>query len=528
MAEVTDGSTLKLLLLLAALIIFMSWANYINLITSGSLKRSKEIAIRKIHGAGRYSIVIQLFSETMFIVLLAAVFTFTCHQYLASYLSEVVGQGGFSDLFADRYIFLGFLGLMVVGILVSVVYPTIILNSFKSTELIKGKLGKSGKSSILKKTLMVSQYVVTIGLVFGTLTVIQQIRYLKSIENNAQLDRVLVLNGPGVRNQELGSFRDGIRLLRDELNRIPGIESVTTSNFVPGTKIDFAASLKNPMVGGDSPNYVKRIFADESFAEVYGIKVIAGRFFNKEAQMDIEARSIVVTESAAMELGFNPAAEIVGEEVEYWSEPIRVIGVVEDFRMESPDLPLEPLFFFPTYDTKYFSIKLSDVQSDQLIAQIKEKWDAVYPGNPFNFFYSKAQFDRQYRGFEQLEAQLQLLTVLSLSIAVLGLFALAFDAARTRAKEVGVRKVLGAGVVGILRLFIGQYVRLIVLAAFIAVPLVYYLTNEWLNNYANRIQVGIDLLSGSVIGILMIAILVIGLQTLKTARTNPVDSLRNE
>ena len=261
----------------------------------------------------------------------------------------------------------------------------------------------------VKNVFVVSQYAITIGLIFGTLTVIQQIRHLKSVDTQLDMEEVLILNGPGVRVAQ--GFREAISIFSTELKSIPGIESVTTSNFVPGLKMDFAASLTNPVVHGDNNNLVKRIFADESFAEVYDIQVVAGRFFENEQSLLPEHRPIVVNESAALNLGFNPPSDIVGKEIRYWDNPIKVIGVVEDFRMESPDMPIEPMFFFPTYDTKYFSIKLSGSQPTNLISIIEEKWTKVYPGSPFDFFYSQAHFNRQYQTFEQLESQLFMLAV---------------------------------------------------------------------------------------------------------------------
>ncbi len=528
MAEVKNGKTLNLLVLLAALILLIAWFNLINLTTSGSLRRAKEVAIRRIHGATKYAMFSQLLIETVLIATLASVLTLTLNQFMGSYLSQIVGLGSLSDLGGNSYLTGGLIAFIVLGILISAIYPSILLSAFKNPELIKGKLGSSGNTNWMKKAMIVTQYAITIGLVFGTITVIQQIRFMKSLETKMAIDQVLVLKGPGVRNPEFTSFRDGIKLLRNELKSISGIESVSTSNSVPGFKMDFTANLSNPLIHGSNPHYVKRIFADESFADVYDIEVTAGRFFKTEPSENIDTRPIVVSESAAIDLGFDPPGDIVGQIVSHWNFPIRVIGVVEDFRMESADLPIEPVYFFPTYDTKYFSMRLSSSHPDQLISKIKDKWEKIYPGNPFDWFYSKARFDQQYGSFDQFEKQLLLLTILSIGVACLGMFAIAFNAARARMKEVGIRKVLGAGIGGILKLFVGDYVRLILVSALFALPLVYYALNNWLDNYANKIDIGPGLLLWPVLGVLLLATLVIGLQTLKTARTNPVVSLRQE
>lgn len=528
MAETKSEKTLDILVLLAALILLMAWFNYVNLITSGSFQRSKEVAIRRIHGASPHLMFFRLLIETCLLVSLVFALVLTANQFLDNQLSQIVGKGALSDLLGNPELFYGLIGAMLTGILFSAAYPTLLLSRFRTSELIKGKLGSSGRSNVLKRIIVVTQYAITIGLVFGTLTVIRQVLYLKSIETKMALEQVLVLKGPGVRNPEFSHFRDGIKLLRSELESVPGIESVSTSNFVPGFKLDYTANLKNPLVHDTKPNYVRRIFADEAFTDVYDIEVVAGRFFDKAAEYPIEERPIVVNESAARELGFDPVGDIVGKSVQYWNDPIKVIGLVEDFRMESADQPIESMFFFPTLDTKYFSMKLSTTRPDELTSLIEEKWNRVYPGNPFNMFYSQEHFNRQYGAFDQFEKQLLLLTVLSISVACLGLFALAFDTARTRVKEVGIRKVLGARVFNIMYLFIGNYAKLIMVSAILTTPLVYYIMTNWLDDYANRIAISFDLLIYPTIGVLLMAVLVITMHTLKIAQANPVESLRQD
>ncbi len=528
MAVVKNGKALNLLVVLAALILLIAWFNFINLVTSGSLQRSKEVAIRRIHGAGRYAMFVQLLLDSFIIVLVAVALAITCNQLLNPRFVEIIGKGSISDLMGNPRLVIGLTGFMLLGVLMAAAYPTMILSAFKNPELIKGKIGNSGNQSWIRKSFVVCQYMITIGLVFGTLTVIQQIKHLKSIETRTDLEQVLVLKGPGVRNPEFTEFRDGIELLKNELKSIPGIETVTTSNFIPGLKMDYAANLSNPRIHGKEPHYIKRIFADESFTKVFDIAIVAGKYFTSEPTENIETRPIVVNESAVRELGYTSPKEIIGERINYWDQKIKVIGVVEDFRMESADQPIEAMFFFPTLDTKFFSMRLAHGESRELIERISNKWASVYPENPFDYFFAKPHFDLQYSSFEQFEKQLVLLTILSISVAILGLLALAFDAARVRMKEVGIRKVLGAGAVKILKLFISDYVRLIGLSTLISVPFAFYLLRNWLDNYANHINIGVGLVLLPIAGILATSVVVIGLQTWKTARSNPVEALRHE
>lgn len=527
MASVTDPGTLKLLILLVVLILAIAWFNYMNLNTSLTIRRIKEVAVRRIHGAGKRELFQQQLLNTGVMILLALGLALTIYQGSYGYLDKIIGKGGLDYLLNNTGLLMGFVLLLIIAVFLSALYPTLLLNSLKSRDMIKGSLGRTGRGDTLKKTLVTTQFAITIGLLFSTLTVIHQVKHLKSVETNLKMDQVLVVEGPGVRNSAHKSYDQAINVFKNGLLSIPGVKSVATSNHVPGFKVSFKAGFGAPG-DGDPPIYIDRIFADENYAEVYGIEIVAGRFFINEPNMEVhDGRPLVLNESAARRLGFKTSEEIVGKKVKYFGTPVEVIGVVKDFHMESPDVVVSDLMFFPAIDSKYFSIRVSGA-GPEILERIESLFKELYPGNPFDHFFSEASFNEQFLSFEQFERQLSTLAVLSICLASLGLLALAYDNIHQRIKEIGIRKILGASVASILQLLLSGYLRLILLATLIVMPLVYYLLQDWLNQYATRIAISTQLLLLPAAGTLILAALMVSFQSMKTVRMNPVDTLRHE
>ncbi|MCE7990918.1 MAG: hypothetical protein HEP71_03020 [Roseivirga sp.] len=529
MASVTNKGTLTLLIGLVALILSIAWFNYINLNTSLTIRKIKEIAVRRIHGAGKAELFAQQLLNTSVFILLALGLAFTIYQGAYGYLNRIIGTGGLDYLVSDPWLMSGLGLFLIVAVLISALYPTVLLNGLKSRDMIKGSLGRIGKGDGLKKTLVTTQFAITIGLLFATLTVIYQLRHLKSAETNLEMDQVVVINGPGVRNSDHKNYAQAINAFKNGLLGIPGVKAIATSNHVPGYKVTMTGGFSDPQNEENPPIYINRIFADGNYAEVYGIEVVAGRFFTNQMEIqDINSRPLVLNESAVKQLGFKSPEEIVGKKVKYFGEPVEIIGVMKDFSMESPDVAITGLMFYPALDSKYFSVRVTGAPGQEIIDRIENLFKEVYPGNPFDYFFSEANFNKQFQSFELFEKQLSILAVLSICLASLGLLALAYDSTYQRIKEIGVRKILGASVGSIIQLLLSGYLRLIVLAAIIITPIIYYSLQNWLNQYASRISIGADLLMLPALGTIVLAALMVGFQSMKTARMNPVDTLRHE
>lgn len=529
MAQVTDSRTISLLLLLAGLILAIACFNYVNLSSSFALQRTKEILIRKVHGANKWVFFKQLLFISSAVFTIALLLALTVYQLQSGWLRQLLGQGDISHLLADRQLIVGSTLILACIILLTSFYPVTLLAAFKSSDLIKGKPIKSKKGQALSKFLIGLQFAITIGLLFGSLTVTFQIDHLKSVDTQVEMDDVLVVKGPGVITDLHPSFSEAISVFKNQLHTIPGVKNVATSDHVPGHPVRKTALLANPEIHTDSIHYVHRIFADEDFANTFELKLLAGRYFSaREMSQPIEQRPIVINASAAEDLGFNTAEDAIGKTVSYWNNPVKIIGVLSDFSMESLDKEVLPTFLFPSRDSKYFSIRLVRGQEATTTATIGEIFQKVYPGNPFDYFYAKANFDKQYKGFELTHKRLRLLGLLSVFLAGLGLFAGLQDMVRQRLKELCIRKVLGGGLVAILKSLATGYIRIVLLAAVICVPLLYLFLEEWLNQFANRMSMGWMLFVLPIIGTLMLTLLIILSQSVKAFKLNPVDLLRSE
>lgn len=529
MATVADKRTLNLLISLVGLILTIAWFNYINLNTSLTIRRIKEVAVRRIHGAGKAELFKQQLLSTFIMIMIALGLAFTIYQGSYGYLNRIIGTGGLDHLLNSTWLITGFCLFLILAALLSALYPTLLLSGLKSSNMIKGSLGRVGKGDGLKKTLVTTQFAITIGLLFATLTVIYQLRHLKSVETNLEMDQVLVVEGPGVKNSDHKTFDQAINTFKNGLMGIPGVKAVATSNHVPGYKVTMTGGFSDPQNEENPPVYMDRIFADESYAKVYGIEVLAGRFFiNETENEDINSRPLVLNESAVAQLGFKSPEEIIGKKLKYFGQQTEIIGVVRDFSMESPDVEISSLLLFPAIDSKYYSVRVTGAPGQEIVSRIESLFKETYPGNPFDYFFSEANFNKQYQSFELFERQISTLAILSICLASLGLLALAYDSTHQRIREIGIRKILGASIGSILQLLLTSYIRLILLAAVITTPLVYYLLKNWLDQYANRIAISAQLLLLPAVGTVLLAAFMVSFHSVKAVRMNPVDTLRHE
>jgi putative ABC transport system permease protein len=334
---------------------------------------------------------------------------------------------------------------------------------------------------------------------------------------------------PGIGPYRPG-FTSSIDVFRNEVKKNPGIESVSLSANIPGMQREFSIMVKTFGSTDDKLVPVKINAMDYEFLDVFKMNLIAGRPFMESHTQDPDT-SIIITESTARLLGFEKNEEAVGQTLSIpsfeWS-PI-IVGIVNDYHQVSLKEPLKPTFFVCNkYDGEYFAIRIHTSDLEGTIEHVRSAWKKTFPGNPFEYFFLDDYFNQQYKNERQFGAFFSTFAALALFIGCLGLLGLSAYAASQRTKEIGIRKVLGSTEGGIFFLLSKEYIKLIMLAIFISVPLVYFVMNSWIESFTYRISISevVFLIAGGAVFLLSLS--TVSFQTWRAARANPADSIRHD
>ncbi len=526
-AEVNgDGDAVYALLIIAFFIIIIAWVNYINLSTARSVDRAKEVGVRKVMGSARTQLIRQFLFESVMLntlaILLAMILVLAAYRYF----NTLTGKEMTLAFFTTFTFWLIVAGFFLFGAFLSGVYPAFVLSSFKPASVLKGKMSTSKNGVALRKLLVILQFAASVFLMAGTLTVYQQIRYMQNQELGFAIDQTLVMEAPNVVDDSV--YADQVQTFKTELLRSSSIRAVAASTAVPGNKPDWNAGGIRLIQQDESDSKQYRVIGiDYDFVEAFQLKTIAGRNFSREFGTD--ESTVLFNESAVKLLGFDEPEAVLNQEIFFWGDTFKIIGVLKDYHQESLKTGFDPLIFrlIPA-SRNYFSVKVETSRLPETIAFARNTWDANFPGNPFSYFFLDDHFNQQYQADLRFGKVFGFFAALAIFVACLGLFGLSAFIATQRTKEIGIRKVLGASVTGIVRLLSQDFIRMVFIASLIAIPIAYFVMQTWLTHYAFRISIQWWLLGIPVIMVLLIALMTVGLQTIRAALANPVHSLRYE
>lgn len=523
-------SYLKYLGIAALFILFIAWINYVNLSTAHSLDRSKEVGIRKVVGAGKFQLIRQFLTESLFINVFAIVIGILIFKLTLSSFSSLVEKDINYLNVTDWRFWLFVITVFLLGTLLAAFYPAFVLSSFQPIYSIKtsqGASGLKGGRSFLRKSLVVLQFIAAIVLIAGTIGFYRQLNYMQTRSLGVNIDQTLVVQQTA--NTDSSSIPSFNAFIND-MKANPAIQSVTASTSVPGSEVGGSSSyyLKNSLAGKRCRN----LGVDRDFIPNYGLEVIAGRNFTNDhpaADTNIMV-NIILNETAAKIFGFNNPADVVGQYIDGSGFHCKVIGVVKDYHQESLQNSFDPIVFYPEEERGFgnFSLKFNTTNLPALMDFVKQKWSVYYPQSPFRFFFLDEQFNAQYKSDRLFATVLWLFTAIAICIACLGLFGLSLFTIAKRNKEISIRKVLGATLFQISSLITKDYLKLVLIAGVIALPVAYILVNNWLKDYAFHINIGVWFFFLPVILIVLIALLTVLYQSLKAALRNPVKNLRSE
>lgn len=520
-----DRDTAGFLLVVAILIILIAWINYINLSTAKSIERAREVGVRKVMGSQRWQLMQQFLVESLLLNTVAVGFAIGLVLVLTPYFADLTGRPLGYELFTQQLFWLGCAGLIVGGAVLSGIYPAMVLSSYKPVEVLKGRFKNTQQGVAFRKGMVVLQFVASIVLIVGTYTVYKQINFMRNQKLGVNINQTVVIKAPNVTDS---TYASTFQVLKNRILQYPEVNHMTASNDVPGASPNWnAGGVRRLSQREEEGNQYRVLEVDADFIPSYGLEVIAGRGFSNEVVG--EESSIMLNESAVRTMGFENPEEAINDKIVFWGDTFRIVGVLKNYRQESLKKDFEQLLFrYSKAPDGYYSVQLNTTNVKESLASFEQEWKTLFPGNPFNFFFLDEHYAKQYKADQQFGKVFGVFSALAILIACLGLFGLSSLTALQRTKEIGVRKVLGASIQGILALVSKDYLLLLGIAIFAAVPLSWWVMNNWLQSFANRIDLSWWIFALPSLVVILIAMFTVGFHTLKAARTNPARSLRVE
>ncbi|MEE9465222.1 MAG: ABC transporter permease [Candidatus Neomarinimicrobiota bacterium] len=522
-----DIRFVRLFLIIAMAILLIACFNFINLATARSAKRAKEVGLRKVVGADRSQLLTQFMCETFFIGSLAMVFAILLIEIALPHFGTIAGYELAHNLWMQSEYLLILLGVFVFVCLAAGIYPAIYLSVFKPAAILRGDVTHGKRGIALRKTLVVIQFTISMGLILSVMVIFNQMRYLKNKELGFDKENVLMFRMHGDMWDRWDDFKAALISETDAIS-VAASKRAPTGRLGdnPGFTIEINGEKRNSTIA------MPHNRVEHDFFKTYGMEIVAGRDFSLEHSTDTE-EAFILNETAVRSLGWENPADALGAVISVPSWPDekagRVIGVVKDFHYESLHNHIIPIVtYIAPFEVNTVAVRLSPGDIAGQIEAVGRVADRYQPGYDFTFDFLDDRLAAQYRSEGQLMRLFGYFCTLAIFIACLGLIGLSAYAAERRAKELSIRKVLGATVANIAALLSKEFVWLIGLSIVVASPITYYMMTQWLANFAYRIDMGLSTFAISGSALLVTALATVSWQAIKAAISNPVDALKYE
>ncbi|MGC4035822.1 MAG: ABC transporter permease [Chitinophagaceae bacterium] len=519
---------LKYLGIAALFILFIALINYVNLSTARSLERAKEVGVRKVIGATRTQLIQQFLSESFLVNLFGIAIGFFIFKISLLAFSGLLGLN-VTDLQTSAT---GFWLMMAVIFLLSTLlagfYPAFVLSSFQPVKTLKSMATFTGGKNLLRKTLVVTQFCAALILISGSIGFYRQLKFMSNRDLGINIKQTLVLQ------QTINldsSSTNTVDAVINNLKQIAGVEAVATSTDVPGNEVGSSSGFV--VVGRNDDKRCRTFGIDNKFIPQYSLSLLAGRNFDNDKTVGTDTSqpvNIIINETASKIFGFKKPADALTRLIDGGGFHCKVIGVLSDYHQQSLQFNFDPIIFYPDkpLNMTNFSLKLQSDNSVAILEKAKTVWSAAFPQSPLQFFFLDEYFNRQYKTDNLFATVLGLFTLLAIIVASLGLFGLSLYTVTKRAKEISIRKVLGANVLQLIQLITKEYIKLILIAGCLAIPVAYFIVKGWMDDYAFHINPGIAFFILPMVLIIGIALITVLYQCIKVAVGNPVKSLRTE
>jgi ABC-type transport system, involved in lipoprotein release, permease component len=503
----------------AVFILLIAAFNFINLTTARSTERAKEIGIRKVVGAERPQLIRQFIGDSVFLCLIAMVLALGLSILLLPIFNQLAGKVVNDGAFpSPSHIGLLFIAAVCVGLLAGI-YPALVLSGFRPVAVLKGRFATGTRGIFLRRALVVVQFTISIALIFGTITVYRQMQYMRNQNLGFNKEQTVVIETKDSPAKEA---------FRQNLTTIPAVKATALSGSVPGGGNPGAYSEIENSNGDLQIANLDLYFIDFDYLSLYGIEVVAGRGFSRDFGTD-STQAMIMNEAAVKLFGYSDPAEAVGKRFKQWGREGQIIGVVKDFHYRGLQDKIAPLTLrIEPRSWGLVSAKVSTADMAGTIAAIEKAWKAAIPNQPFTYFFLDEYFNRQYRSEEQFGRLFLNFAILAIFISCLGLFGLASYSTAQRVKEIGIRKVMGASVSGIVQLLSADFIKLVLIAMGIALPIAWWAMHRWLTDFAYHIAISWWVFVTAGFTAIAIALLTVSGQAIRAAVANPVDSLRDE
>lgn len=524
--EQGDGDAVAFLVIIAFFILLIAWVNYINLSTARSIERAREVGVRKTLGATRGQLVNQFLAESFFLNLFALAIALGIVTLGIGAFNRLTGSSLNLAFLTDVTFWLSVGGVLIIGSLIAGLYPAFVLSSYRPVTVLKGKMSGNQTGHFLRKGLVIFQFAASATLIASTIIVYQQLAHMKKIDLGFDMMETLVIRGPEVFAVD-SLFESTSKAFKEELSNKASIAHVAASSNVPGDEIFWTNGIKRQEASDDQFKIIYNAGVDYNYFDTYKIDVVAGRNYGPAFSTDTAA--LILNEAGIKYLGFQNNEAAVGQQVTFWGRPHTLVGVVADYNQMSAKAEVAPIAFPLTLGaSNYYTLKLAGGNYQSTFNDVQNMYESFFPGNPFDYFFLDQFYNRQYDNERKFSRVFTLFAGFAIFVACLGLFGLSSFNTLNRSKEIGIRKILGASVPNIVQLLSREFLWLVLIANLVAWPAIYLLMNSWLDNFANRISLGVSVFITSALVVLIIALATVSYKIVRTALANPVKAIRTE
>ncbi len=516
--------TLQLFMAIGIFILVIASLNFINLSTARSVERAKEIGIQKVLGNSRQKLILQFLTEAGVLCTIAALISVVLMIALLPLFNDFTGKTfTTASLFTVSNLLL-LSGIIVVLVPLAGFYPAWVLSSFKPIKVLKGSFSHTTSGTLLRKSLVVMQFVISAGFIMCTMIMWQQMKFMQRQDLGFDQNKMLLVE---VQKVPWVLRHEKINVFKTALQSKTGVKQVTAASAVPG-RSGWDGQFAYPEGKTDEQGLiVEYIAADADFVKTIGLNVIAGRDFLPNSEADRE-NSFLINEAAIKSFGWGTPQNSIGKKLSTSGKEGVVVGVVKDYHQHGLQQKINPVVLSPINSINLFALRYDGITPAQAIDNAKAAWDEVYKGYPLEYRFMDDDFQRQYKKEDKLRSFFGLAAGLSVVIGCLGLLGLIIYTAQKRVREIGIRKVLGAGISSLVAMLSIDLMKLVGIAIILAIPIAWWTMNEWLQNFAYRIQINAWVFVLSAAAALLIALFTISFQAIRAALANPVKSLRSE